>query len=49
VCFAQVGTWYKTFEEEYFKDTCQKYTNGSATYIYRNTQRPGMSWYHDHT
>jgi hypothetical protein len=48
LCF-QVGTWYTTFENEYKQDTCQSYAPGSADYIYKNTQRPSMSWYHDHT
>lgn len=48
VC-VQVGTWYRTLEHEYHKDTCQSYSPGSATYIYRNTQRSSMSWFHDHT
>jgi hypothetical protein len=46
----QVGTWYETFKRQYEKDTHQTYTGeGSATYIYPNTQRPSAAWYHDHT
>lgn len=45
----QNGTWYETFERKYAHDTCQDWEEGSASYLYPNTQRPGNSWYHDHT
>lgn len=54
----QVGTWYRTFENEYRLETkCptdlpgggQTYETGTASYIYPNTQRPSTAWYHDHT
>jgi len=45
----QEGSWYHTLEGEYTKDTCQQYTTGSSSYIYKNMQRPSTSWYHDHT
>lgn len=44
----QEGSWFKTFKGEYSNDTCQQYIPGSSSYIYKNTQRPSTSWYHDH-
>lgn len=45
----QEGTWSATFEQRYTAVTGAAWAPGSSVGIYRNTQRPSTSWYHDTT
>lgn len=45
----QVGSWYQTFKREYAAVTGNRWNQGSFTAVYRNTDRPGMQWFHDNT
>jgi spore coat protein A, manganese oxidase len=46
--FAQVGTWYKTFRQQFLEEQGEDWTLGSATFQYPNDQAATTIWYHDH-
>ena len=47
--FATEGTWYDFFKGEFQKKSGVVWKTGTATFQYKNDQRAGTFWYHDHT
>ncbi|MEV6319432.1 multicopper oxidase domain-containing protein [Streptomyces sp. NPDC051776] len=46
--FAKEGTYYRRFEEEFFRKFGIRWRTGTATFQYGNSQRATALWYHDH-
>jgi spore coat protein A, manganese oxidase len=46
--FAEVGTWYETFRQQFRDEQGADWQPGSATFQYANHQAATTMWYHDH-
>ena len=47
--FANVGTWYETFRQQFLDEHGAHWQPGSAIFQYPNNQAASTMWYHDHT